>query len=85
MSDGQFGLAVALLFLLFGGIMVVIPHRMLAVLHRYNDGKVWTNNALYRNLVRPRIYITGMRSMGWVAILIGMALIVGLWLSRSQR
>jgi hypothetical protein len=85
MSDGQFGLIVAFVFVLLGGIMVLIPQRMLDVARRYNDDKFWARNATYEWMMKPSVYMPWVRALGSVAMLIGLALTVLLWLTRSQR
>ena len=85
MTDGEFGYLIAFGFVLMGGIVIAIPGRMLEVLHRYHDGKIWTKNKPYQWLVQPSVYIPGVRALGSFWVFLGLLLLIGLLLTRSQR
>jgi hypothetical protein len=84
MSERLFGYLVALFFVAVGAFTAARPDRLLRIAREHNEGKFWTRNRVYEITMRPSVYIPMMRVVGWTALLVGVALIIGLLLSRNQ-
>ena len=78
MTDQQFGLLIAFLFVGFGGLMLIAPERLLGLVRSQNDDRPWGQLSLYKQFTQPHVYIPMMRMIGGLSALVGLAVVAGI-------
>jgi hypothetical protein len=85
MTNGQYGVLVASIFIIVGSISVFAPDKVRNRVLEANKRQPWANWKVYLAIMTSRAYVPLTRIQGAVSIVIGALLLVFLWLTRGQR